>query len=71
MTAMKRTILYPLIALGLSAAIPAVALAKDENRKPQETSANGVAQCKQAVRSMSESAPARRGECLRPRRILM
>ncbi len=73
MSSMKiaKTIFYPLTALCLSAAIPAVAMANKDSRKTAEPTTSTAAQCKQAVRPMSESVPLRRGECAKVRRILM
>ncbi len=66
-----RSIFYPAVILCMSAALPAVAIAGKDSRKPQEATANTNATCKQSVRAMSESTPVRKGECAKVRRILM
>ncbi len=68
---MPRSIFYPLTALCLSAALPAVAMAGKESRKSADPASSSATQCKQSVRPMTESVPLRRGECVKVRRILM
>jgi hypothetical protein len=68
---MTRSIFYPLMALCISATLPAVAMAGKESRKPVDPVTGTTAQCKQSVRPMTESVPLRRGECVKVRRILM
>jgi hypothetical protein len=51
--------------------VPTMAVAQKETRRPAEPATPIGANCKQSVRPNAESAPLRRGECPKVRRILM
>jgi hypothetical protein len=65
-----RSLFYPVAIIGLSLTLPVAVSAGKDSRKP-ETAASSASNCKQAVRATGETAPLRRGECPKVRRILM
>jgi hypothetical protein len=68
---MVRSLIYPVAIIGLSLTLPAAVSAGKDSKKPAEPAANNTSNCKQAVRPSGETAPPRRGECAKVRRILM
>jgi hypothetical protein len=67
---MFRSLFYPVAIIGFCLTLPTAVSAGKDSRKP-EPAANSASNCKQAVRATGETAPLRRGECPKVRRILM
>ncbi len=67
----SKPFLFSTALLIFSVALPSVAYAGKESRKPAETAAPSTINCKQTVRPMGEAMPVRKGECPKVRRILM